>query len=511
MCLFTRGKKKSLENVIKKSLSKMKLMNNGFIFKAVRRKMKRIFYILIVISWMVTTAKAQLNSHPEAYIIDNQDIKRAEQIIGTPLQKDVVMPNPNPGAQWYPDASLGMFMHWGIHSVAGAQPSWDMIANYRYGGKVSPPDKYYALADQFNPQDYDPGKWLKAAREAGFTYAVLTTKHHDGYALWPSKYGIGTKQYMNGRDLLKTYVDACRANGLKVGFYFSPRDWHYPGLMTPNEYDADKWHDIPPITDSVANYQAYVKFLGFVFQQMEEILTRYGKIDLLWLDGMNFRGISDMHTKQVYAWIRSLQPEIVINDRWSSIVNPDDPGDKGVRTGDFTTPFECIKPTYVPSKWWEHCDIWTRGGGGWGYDKSGTFASYSWFFEHLVASRSLGGNFLPNVGPSGNGEMHPNYYKNLGDIAEWMKHSKESVIGAGKTPGVERSNVMITTRGNSWYLHLLPEFDQQVSLKTDKRPQSVTLLRTGEALPYMYLDGFIKFTVSSNLRTKMDDVVIEQL
>ncbi len=468
---------------------------------------KKIIFTLALFSGMNFAVSAQLNSHPESYQIDQKDINRAHQIITTPLKKAVIMPNPSPAAQWYPNASLGLFMHWGIHSVVGAQPSWDMISNYRYGGKVAPPDKYYALADQFNPQNYDPDKWLKAAKEAGFTYAVLTTKHHDGYALWPSKYGIGTKQYMNGRDLLKPYVDACRANGLKVGFYFSPRDWHYPGLMHPNEFDANTSKNIPPITDQAANYRNYEQFLGFVLAQMEELLTRYGKIDILWLDGMNFRGVDDMHTEQIYAWIRSFQPEMVINDRWSNIVNPDDPAGSGVRIGDFTTPFECSKPTYVPSKWWEHCDIWTCGGGGWGYDKTGTFRPYSWFFEHLVACRSLGGNFLPNVGPAGNGEMHPNYYLQMEGIAAWMKHSRESVIGASPSPGVERSNVMITTHDKNWYLHLLPDFKQQVSLKTDKQPKSVILLRTKADLSYSYRDGFVKFTVPADLRTEMDDVV----
>lgn len=473
--------------------------------------MQKTGFLCCCFMGMVLSAVAQLDAYPESYRIEQEDIVRARQVMSTPLKGKLVMPNPNKAAQWFPDASLGLFMHWGIHSVAGAQPSWDMIAHYRYGGKVSPPDKYYALAEQFNPQNYDPDKWLKAAKEAGFTYAVLTTKHHDGYALWPSKYGIGTRQYMDGRDLLQPYVDACRKNGLKVGFYFSPRDWHYPGLMHPNEYDSEKWHDVPPITDSLANYQNFEKFLAFVLKQMEEILTRYGKIDILWLDGMYFRGVANMHTEQVYAWIRSLQPGIVINDRWSNIVNPDDPAGSGMRVGDFTTPFECTKPTYVPSKWWEHCDIWTSGGGGWGYNKTGTFRPYSWFFDHLVASRSLAGNFLPNVGPDGNGEMHPNYYKNMAEIAAWMEHSRESVIGAGPSPGVERSNVMITTRGNIWYLHLLPEMKGQVSLKTGKLPKSVTLLRTGDPVSFIFRDGFVKFTLLPEWRTEMDDVVKVQL
>ncbi|KAF5080819.1 Alpha-L-fucosidase [anaerobic digester metagenome] len=463
--------------------------------------------ILLLLCTTTLPLSAQFNSFPESYLIDKKDIERAKKVISTPLKEDLLLPNPHKEAQWYPNASLGLFMHWGIHSVVGAQPSWDMIAHYRYGGKVAPPERYYALANQFDPQNYDPDKWLKSAQKAGFTYAVLTTKHHDGYALWPSKYGIGTKQYMGGRDLIQPYVDACRKNGLKVGFYFSPRDWHFPGLMHPNEYDAEKWHQLPAITDSVANYQKYERFLGFVLAQMEELLTRYGKIDILWLDGMYFKGVSDMHTEQIYTWIRSLQPGIVINDRWSNIVNPDDPAGSGMRIGDFTTPFECILPTYTPSQWWEHCDIWTSGGGGWGYDKTGTFRPYAWFFEHLVASRSLGGNFLPNVGPDGKGEMHPNYYKNMEAIAEWMSHSRESVIGAAPSPGVARSNVMITSRGNNWYLHLLPSFQKQVSLRTGQKPIAVTLLRTGESIPFIYRDGFINFSLLPAQRTEMDDVV----
>lgn len=470
--------------------------------------MKRFFFSLILLLGIGFAATAQLNSHPESYQIDKKDIDRARQLISTPLKEKLVFPNPNPEAQWFPSASLGLFMHWGIHSVAGAQPSWDMIAHYPYGGKVSPPDKYYALADQFNPQNYDPDKWMKAAKEAGFTYAVLTTRHHDGYALWPSKYGIGTKQYMNGRDLLKPYVDACRANGLKVGFYFSPSDWHFPGFMHPYQFDYEKWNEMPrQVPDPVADNRDYHNFLGYVLKQIEELMTNYGKIDLLWFDGMYFKNIDDMHTEQVYAWIRSLQPGIVINDRWSNVTNPDNPHGSGLRIGDFTTPFECTTPTYVPSKWFDNCVIWTGGSAGWGYDRTGSFRSNSNFIEQLVTCRMLGGNFLPNLGPTENGELHPNFYTTVAELAEWMKHSKESVIGAGLSPGMERSNVMITTRGNNWYLHLFPSFKNQVSVKTDKRPKSVSLLQTGEAIPYNYRDGFVTFNLSEEKRTMIDDVV----
>ena len=232
--------------------------------------MRKIGSLCMALAVSAVGAMAQSHVHPEAYQIDKKDVKRAQTLIDTPLTAPPVVPNPAPGAQWFPEASLGLFMHWGIHSVVGAQPSWDMITGYRYGGRVAPPERYYALAERFNPQQYDPNKFLKAAKEAGFTYAVLTTRHHDGYALWPSKYGIGTKQYMNGRDLLKDYVEACRANGLKVGFYYSPRDWHYPGLMHPREFDVATRDSLPPITDSIATRKAFEQFRGYVMAQLEE-------------------------------------------------------------------------------------------------------------------------------------------------------------------------------------------------------------------------------------------------
>lgn len=475
--------------------------------------MKALFTFVSIALLNLGQLYAQFGSYPESYNIDKKDIERAQKLIYTPVKEPVAMPNPSPNAQWFPDASLGLFMHWGIHSVVGAQPSWDMISNYKYGGKVAPPDKYYALANIFNPKQYNPTPYLKAAKEAGFTYAVLTTKHHDGYALWPSKYGIGTKQFAGGKDFLKTYVQACRDNGLKVGLYFSPRDWHYPGLMHPNEFDSNTSKQIPAITDSEANNKEYIKFLAFVLAQMEELLTNYGKIDLLWFDGMSFRGIDDMHTDQIYAWVRSLQPDIVINDRWSNITNPDDPNGTGMRIGDFTTAFECTLPTYTPSRWWDHCDIWTSGdNGGWGYDKTGGFRPYQWFFQHLAVTRSLGGNFLANVGPDGEGNMHPNFYRNVNGIAEWMKHSKESVIGAGPTPGVERSNVPITTRGkNTWYLHILPDFNKQISLCTDVEPKAVTVLRTGDPVSFIFHDGYVSFSLDPKYRTDKDDVVKVEL
>lgn len=313
---------------------------------------------------------------------------------------------------------------------------------------------------------------------------------------------------MNGRDLLKDYVEACRANGLKVGFYYSPRDWHYPGAMHPREFDVATRDSLPPITDSIANRKEFEQFFGYVMAQLEELLTNYGKIDVLWFDGMSWRGESKMYTEQIYAWVRSLQPDIVINDRWSNIINPENEGGSGISFGDFNTQFECTLPTHIPSEWWDHCDLWTDGAtSGWGYDPNGGFRSTSWFLRHLATTRSMGGNFLINAGPNPDGDMHPNYYVAVDSIAQWMQHSKESVIGAGPTPGEQLSNAIITTRDNVWYLHIMPELTRKVSVKTDKLPTEVVLLRTGEKIPFDYYKGFVTFQLDPSQRTNTDDVV----
>lgn len=470
----------------------------------------RKLLILALAMLVPMSASAQWEINPDDYKIEKKDIRRARTLLSGPAQH-LVFPNPSQGAQWFPSAGLGLFMHWGIHSMIGAQPSWNMIKGYEWGGEYHSRQEYYGQANCFDPQDYNPDRYLKAAKDAGFSYAVLTTRHHDGYALWPSKYGIGTKQYMHGRDLLKDYVDACRANGLKVGFYYSPRDWHYPGDRPDSEWDVATWGKRGPVQDTVANRKAFEEFFAYVMAQIEELLTRYGKIDVLWLDGMGWYGIpvQDLCTEKVYAWIRTLQPDIVINDRWGNIVDPDNPSGTSMRIGDFTTPFECLTPTYVPSRWWEHCHIWNGKGGGWGYNTKGVFRPLSWFFEEFVASRSLGGNFLINVGPSGSGDMHPNYYLETAKLKEWMRTGRESVLdGAGAGPGVELSNVPLTTRGKDiWYAHLLARFKGQVSVCTGRRPVSAELLSTGEQVPFIYRDGFVNFCLRDDQRGGVDDVV----
>ena len=180
----------------------------------------------------------------------------------------------NPEAQWYPEADLGLFIHWGIASVGAINISWPMRpgralarehltdpaerariireSDYNLDGHPNSitPDEYFAMAKDFNPQAYDPDKWIKAAAEAGFKYVVLTTRHHEGFALWPSAYGdFDTRNFMGGRDLIKPYVEACRRYGVKVGFYYSPPDWYFDRDYMNFMYDggSKKNPEFPPL------------------------------------------------------------------------------------------------------------------------------------------------------------------------------------------------------------------------------------------------------------------------
>ncbi len=399
----------------------------------------------------------------------------------------------HPDAQWFPEAGLGLFMHWGIHSVPGIQPSWAMIKDYPAGGdaRFHPPEKYYALAKQFNPQHYDPDQWMAAAAAAGFAYAVLTTKHHDGYALWPTHFGdMSTRQYMDGRDLLMPYVEACRRHGLKVGFYFSPTDWHYPGYPVGDvDFDYHKRGKHAPV-DPLANRQAFEAFYEYTIGQLGELLTRYGKIDLLWFDGMGWPGISDIRTNQTLQWVRTLQPGIVMNNRWGGV------GDYGTPEWDF--------PHGRPSGWWEYCIAWN---GHWGYNPRGRFRPTTWVMETLVKCRAWGGNFLLNVGPAPDGTMPPGFYEHCAQLAQWMAHSRRSLIGALPTPGEDRANVPITQGEGVWYLHVLPGHTGALEVRRDGAPQQVTLLATGAALRYTRENGKLSIELPAERATALDDVV----
>lgn len=420
-------------------------------------------------------------------------------------------PSHRPIQPWYSQDGLGLFLCWGISSVAHVEIGWGLFEDYDKPNLYWPPEKYDALADRFNPQNYHPDLWMEAAARAGFKYCVFLTRHHDGYALWPSDYGdFSTRQKLHGRDLVRPYVEACRKHGLKVGFYYSPNDWHYDPPGWPHRAfprrDGQMHHShpqklgIPKFVDMpIPEIQKYFdQFYPYVKGQVGELLTRYGTIDLLWWDGYEWPEGIDIHGDDMERYVRRLQPNIVENDRYY-LWEPHKP------YGDFSTEFESKDPTKRPEGAWEQCEMIC---GGWSYrgeDKPCKPASH--IIERLVRNRAWGGNYLPDWGPRPDGTMSPKFYATCNEMAEWMKYGAASVFDVKAGPYPERCDAPVTTRGSTWYVHFLSRRQFAATLKVTHAPRSATVLRTGQTATWKQTGDRVVLTLPATPPTEFDEVV----
>jgi len=350
---------------------------------------------------------------------------------------------------WWTNDRFGMFIHWGTYALAGRH-EW-VKKNERI------PDKeYQKYFDNFNPDLYNPTEWAKMAKAAGMKYAVITTKHHEGFTLFDSKftdYKATNTPY--GKDALKKWVDAFRAEGLKIGFYYSLIDWHHP------EYTVDRVHPQSAKTDKEydelnkdRDMKVYRKYLK---NQVTEILSNYGKIDILWLDysfpGKHGKGRDDWNSVELMKLVRKLQPGIIVNDRADL---------KEYKGGwDFTTPeqYKVVEwPTYEGKKIpWETCQTFS---GSWGYYRDElTWKNNKQLLVLLIESVSKGGNLLLNVGPTGRGTIDDRAQSALGKMGEWMKVNSRSIYGCTQAPAEfeapENSLLTYNPKTNRLYIHLL--------------------------------------------------------
>lgn len=375
--------------------------------------------------------------------------------------------------QRFRDARFGMFIHWGPYSLKGIEASWPIVRDQL------PWATYHALGDQFNPQAYNPREWAKLAKRAGMRYAYLTTKHHDGYALFDTALSdYSAPKRLAGRDLVREYVDAFRAEGIMVGFYFSLCDWYHP------DYPADiadgvahhrrPAHQVTPgapasIAEDPARWQRY---LDFMFGQVRELLTNYGKIDLVWFDGQWERTAEEWRAAELVQMMRSLQPDIIINDRLG------DP-----MLGDYSTPEQNV-PVNAPDRPWETCmtinETWAYNP----HDRAYKLARE--LIATLAEVASKGGVFLLNVGPTPDGQIPPEFSSRLEVIAGWMEANSESIFtnGHGLEPGAFYGPT--TGSDDAIYLHVLgrPGGDTLIVRGVKQRVTSASVLATGTPLEF---------------------------
>lgn len=395
---------------------------------------------------------------------------------------------------WFDAARFGMFIHWGLY----AQPAgvWKGKKNphacewLQCNAKI-PVSEYEPLIKTFNPTKYDPESWVKLAKDAGMKYIVITSKHHDGFALYDSKYtdwDMGGTPSKN-KDLLKPLADACRKHGLKICWYHSIMDWHHPHY---GGKDIQPWRG-----NSTIEKPDMETYIAFMKNQLHELLTNYGDISLLWFDGQWEGSWTHEMGKDLYDYCRTLQPNIIINNRvdvgWTKEAGMTKPGEY---RGDYGTPEQKIPPTgFGPGIYWESCMTMNDT---WGFKTHDhNWKSDKVLIHNLIDIASKGGNFLLNVGPTAEGEIPAPSIERLKAMGAWMKVNGESIHGTSASPFEKltwkgRCTKKVLPNGvTRLYFHVFewPKDRQLTIPQLTNKPVSATALANGLSLPVSGEEG----------------------
>ena len=347
--------------------------------------------------------------------------------------------------KWFLHDRFGMFIHWGLYAIP-ARGEW-----VRSIERLSVED-YQPFFEEFNPTRYNPAEWARLAKEAGMKYAVMTTKHHDGFCLFDSQYtDYKATNTPAGRDLIKEYVEAFRAEGLKVGFYYSLIDWHHPDYPAYGDWNHPM-RDNPEFKNKKHNFDRY---LDYMHKQVRELLTNYGKIDIMWFDFSYDKMTGEAwRATELIKMVHSLQPDIIIDNRMGGNIRSRNPE---VYAGDFTTPEQVIPPEGLVNEDgkpipWESCITLNNH---WGYhaaDKD--YKTPEQVIRALVECVSKGGNMLLNVGPNAKGEIPEESVAILKEVGKWMKKNGESIYGCGPASFPKPEWGRYTQKGKLLYAHI---------------------------------------------------------
>ncbi len=338
----------------------------------------------------------------------------------------------DPKMYWWKDAKFGMFIHWGIYSVPAGK--WGDNTTYgewiMHSAKI-PRAEYAALAGKFNPTHFNADEWVKLAKDAGQKYIVITSKHHDGFAMFGSKadsYNIVDATPFK-RDILKELAEACRKQGMKLGFYYSQaQDWYHPGGAVSGNVEWDQTH--------VADMNKYIDQIAV--PQVKEILANYGDVAVLWWDTPT--NMTKEMTERLAALTKPY-PNLITNNRLGAGMG-----------GDLETPEQFVPATGFPGRNWEVCMTMN---GHWGYNAwDDRWKSTSDLLQKLIDIVSKGGNFLLNVGPNAYGVIPEVCQQNLREMGHWLTLNGAAIYGTTGSPFPYLSWGRATRKGQTLYLHV---------------------------------------------------------
>jgi alpha-L-fucosidase len=388
-----------------------------------------------------------------------------------------------PKMEWWRNAKFGMFIHWGLYAVPGG--IWNGKTDYgewiMNEAKISRAE-YSALSKEFNPTKFNAEEWVKLAKAAGQKYIVITSKHHEGFAMFKSNatpYNIYDATPFK-RDVIDEMAKACRKYGMKLGLYYSQaQDWYHPGGATPGEWDETHKGDMDKYIDEIA------------IPQVKEILSKYGDIAILWWDTP--KNMNKERAKKLHAIVEKY-PNLITNNRLG--------GDFG---GDLETPEQYIPATGYPGHNWEVCMTMN---GHWGYNAyDENWKTTEELIQKLVDIVSKGGNLLLNVGPNRYGEIPMVCQKELRGIGEWLNLNGEAIYETKASPFPYLPFGRATQKGNTLYLHIL-DWNKTIAVPYALKVQKAFLLADKNTPITHYIkDGYTYFKLPSYAPDKIASVL----
>lgn len=370
----------------------------------------------------------------------------------------------NDQRDWFLDNRFGMFVHWGPYCIQG----WHEQVQQR---KHTSREEYAKQIADFNPVDFDPNPWLDAMQNAGMSYIVLTTKHHDGFCMWDTQYTDFKVTRDGGIDVVKLLADACHKRGIKLGLYYSVVDWKHPAY--PNQ---GRHHELPHQPDDTPDDATYLAYLK---NQVRELCTHYGSVDYIWWD-MN---VPQWEDESVHAMIRKLQPSCVINDRGFHNRQNFDAWNEGIivaRERDYNPDLgadgtaQIAKPT-------ESCDSMDQLS--WGYKTDADYYNLRYLKQNIADNLARQSNYLLNVGPDADGKIPAKQLAILKQIGDWYQAIKVSLEDAKLVPNlIKQDGVLMTKQDNIYYAIAYKQLvSNSLNLRPiDTLPSKVTLLNNGQ-------------------------------
>lgn len=362
--------------------------------------------------------------------------------------------------EWFADAKLGIFIHWGIYSKGDVSESWSF-----FNKRISLED-YLAQADSFTAASYDPSLWADLIEQSGAKYTVITSKHHDGFALWDTEAGdfSAVKSSAAGRDVLTPFVDEVRKRGLKLGLYYSLVDW-------PREDYPNVYREGPARYDIHEDTARWNHFHRFNLAQMDEINTKYHP-DLIWFDGDWEQSAEDWRAPEIISFLRQDNPDVIINSRIQG-------------HGDYATPEQGVPVVRPQDRWWETCMTMNDS---WGYRKEDdNYKSPQTVIDMLVNCMSYGGNLLLDIGPKADGTIPAEQVALLKELGRWTSKHAEAIYGT--RAGIPNEHVQAYTTlnkaGDILYIYFPYAPNESIELKGLKsKVKNVRVVGTDRTLDW---------------------------